>query len=291
MSSPIGFYTDNKNRVRPISRRRRLKGAIRSQKYEPELSPTQSLDVFLKSPEAQAYAEKQAAKAERYKTLASKAKVEANQTHEKAQQMADVIPFGQPILTGHHSEKSDRSFRARIDKTYEKSFELSAKAEYYKKKAENTENPYAISSDDPEVVIKLKQKIEVLEKQREIVKGKTNEDIWKERGSPQSLQGWDFKRVELESLSRKVSDAKKRIQDVERTKSIPARNETIKGVNLVVDQQDNRVKLFFPSIPSEETRKKLKSYGFHWSPQNKAWQRQTSNAAVYYAEEVLKDLG
>ena len=240
---------------------------------------------------SESYAEKQARKAEYFRELAGRVRREATTTHARAESMADVIPFGQPILVGHHSERSDRNFRNRIDKTFRKSFELSDKAEHYEKRAENIENPYAISSDDPEAVKKLKEKVEKLEKFREVIRGKTNEEIWKDRGSPQSLAGWDFKRMHLESIGRRLRDAKKRIDEVQKTQSIPASAQVINGITIAIDQSDNRVKLSFPSIPPPEVRTKLKSYGFHWSPMNRTWQRQISNAAIYYAEEVAKGSG
>jgi hypothetical protein len=50
--------------------------------------------------------------------------------------MASIIPFGQPILGGHHSEKRDRNYRDKIHNTYGKAFELQDKVGYYKDKAE-----------------------------------------------------------------------------------------------------------------------------------------------------------
>ena len=275
----IGFYT--KEYTAPSGEKVEI--------VHPITSPNPPTETLTQTEAGKAYVEKQAEKAERYRELAVKAKVESTETHARAEQMADVIPFGQPILVGHHSEQADRNFRERIDKTYQKSFELDKKADYYEKKAENAENPYAIRSDDPDATIKLKQKIGILEKEKEDLNAKSNEQVWKEHGSVESLKTWDLKKMERESLNRRISDSKKRIDEVQKTQAIPARSETINGTRLVVDKEDNRVKLFFPSIPSQETRSKLKSNGFHFSPQTKAWQRQTSNQSIYLAEEIAKE--
>jgi len=49
----------------------------------------------------------------------------------QAQQMASVIPLGQPILVGHHSESRDRNYRGKIDNTFTKSVVAGNKAEYF----------------------------------------------------------------------------------------------------------------------------------------------------------------
>lgn len=51
--------------------------------------------------------------------------------------MASIIPFGQPILVGHHSEQRDRNYRDRIHNTFGKAFAEQDKAAYYHSKAEN----------------------------------------------------------------------------------------------------------------------------------------------------------
>lgn len=68
---------------------------------------------------------------------AEKATKESEQTYERAKNMAGAIPFGQPILIGHHSEQRDRNYRDKIYNTFGKSFKLQEKAEYYKDKAES----------------------------------------------------------------------------------------------------------------------------------------------------------
>ena len=73
--------------------------------------------------------------------------------------MSRVIPFGQPILVGHHSEKSDRAYRGRITNKFQKSFEESEKAKKLKGRAFAAENNTSISSDNPNAVELLKEKL------------------------------------------------------------------------------------------------------------------------------------
>ncbi|MEC5144926.1 DUF3560 domain-containing protein [Chitinophaga sp. 212800010-3] len=93
----------------------------------------------------------------------AKLQKESDRLHNQAKKMASVIPMGQPILVGHHSEKKDRNYREKIHDTYGKAFAASNKAEYYENKAATIEANDAISSDDPQALPKLKDKIASLE--------------------------------------------------------------------------------------------------------------------------------
>ena len=116
------------------------------------------------------YEEKKQERIDRLRDRATAARKESGELFSRARELGSVIPFGQPILVGHHSEKADRNYRARIDRTYERSFEASDKAEHYERKAEAAASNRAISSDDPEAVQKLKAKIEKLEKLQSAMK-------------------------------------------------------------------------------------------------------------------------
>lgn len=50
------------------------------------------------------------------------------------------------------------------------------------------------------------------------------------------------------------------------------------------DTDEDRVKIIFDNIPDEKTREWLKKNGFRWSPRNKAWQRQITEAARHAVE-------
>ena len=75
-------------------------------------------------------------RAERFEARAEKAEKQATALYEQAHKMADEIPFGQPILAGHHSEKRDRNYRDRIHNKFGKAFEENDKAKHYAAKAE-----------------------------------------------------------------------------------------------------------------------------------------------------------
>lgn len=110
------------------------------------------------------------AKKERYEELAQKNHINAELEFKEVQKMADIIPFSQPVQVGHHSEKTDRNYRKKIDGKFRKSLDTEEKANHYDNKVQGMENNYAIRQDDPEAVKKLKEKLIKVEKSIEDVK-------------------------------------------------------------------------------------------------------------------------
>lgn len=217
------------------------------------------------------YRAKQERKLERYTELAQKSKEESKVIYEHGRSIADAIPFGQPILVGHHSEKRHRRDIERIQNSMNKSIELENKADQYTQRAENIENPRGISSDDPEATQKLKQKLEDMLKERDEIKSREH-------------KGW-----ELSNLSGNMRRVKQRIQELESLEKIEEVEKTKNGITLTVDKIENRVKLQFPAKPNQETIDKLKSRGFKWSPYNKVWQRMISGYAIELARGIQEE--
>lgn len=60
---------------------------------------------------------------------AEKASQKSDEHYQKSKKIADMIPFGQPILVGHHSEKRHRSDQKKIHGNMDKSVSYAAKAE------------------------------------------------------------------------------------------------------------------------------------------------------------------
>ncbi len=116
------------------------------------------------------YQERKQARINRYRELAEKNHAAASAKHQESRDMMSVIPMGQPILIGHHSEARDRRYRERAFNKIGQAVELENKANYYEQKAIAAENNTAISSDDPEAIKLLKEKLEKLEKLQEIMK-------------------------------------------------------------------------------------------------------------------------
>lgn len=230
------------------------------------------------------YEERREAKRERYQELAIKKKKEANEIFEHAKEMADVIPFGQPILVGHHSEKSDRSYRNRIDNKFRKSFEVAAVADHYTDKVKSMDNNNAISQDDPEAVQKIKQKISQLEEEQKKWRAvKVN----KNAESCFDLDSQNWKSVQLNSISSEIRRLKKRLEKLSLLDQVKEIKEEKNGISFEVNKSENRVMIFFPGKPSEEVRKDLKGHGFRWSYTNMAWQAFISDYAIATARRIL----
>lgn len=114
------------------------------------------------------YAERQEQKKELYQERLEQAEQRSQAHYENQSKIASAIPMGQPILTGHHSEKRHRNDLKKIDNEMRKSIQESEKADYYRNKIDNIDNGKAISSDDPQAIEKLQARIEELEKAKEL---------------------------------------------------------------------------------------------------------------------------
>jgi hypothetical protein len=84
--------------------------------------------------------EKAEARAERMENRADKADAESTSRYEAAKEIGSYIPFGQPILVGHHSEGRHRAAIKKIDNNMRKSVEASEKASYYRDRLANAQH-------------------------------------------------------------------------------------------------------------------------------------------------------
>jgi hypothetical protein len=84
-------------------------------------------------------AERAEARAERYEERSERAGAQAMADYGRARQMADAIPFGQPILSDHYSAGRDRNYRARMGRTYDRAFAGMDQAEELARRAESAE--------------------------------------------------------------------------------------------------------------------------------------------------------
>ena len=71
----------------------------------------------------QDYEERKERKINAFNNKAIKAEVIAKQESKSAREMGSVIPFGLPILIGHHSEGRHRRLLKRIDAAYHRGSE------------------------------------------------------------------------------------------------------------------------------------------------------------------------
>lgn len=261
--------------------------------------------------------EKKTRKLESYERLRNKHIKLSESNYERHRQMLEVIPFGQPILIGHHSEKKHRSLLRRSDNAMRQSIQHTKAAEHYDQKLDNLENNNAIRSDDPDAITKLKRKLDYLERVQvrnkainKIVKAKKptykqkidqlvellncSNDEADKYFLPDFCGRIGIPGYELTNNGAEIRRCKKRIKELEARleKAVECEcEETDHDVcTLVINRVIERVQLKFPGKPDETTRSLLKSKGFKWSPSEGAWQRQLNYNSQCIAEEIIKQL-
>lgn len=253
---------------------------------------------------------RQAARKERYELAAERASAKAAAAYKRADmsEAATGIPFGQPVLVGHHSEGRHRAAIKRADNAMRMSVEESKKAAHYAGKAHSVGNS-GISSDDPSAIDQLREKLVKLEARQEMMQ-QANQLVRKKDiaglvalGFSQSsaercvtVPVWGtklcaFEPYQLSNNGATIRATKQRIEHLERE----ATRETVVvetniGLKAIQNTEANRVQLIFPDKPDEATRSLLKSQGFRWSPTEGAWQRLLNNAGVYAARYVIQKL-
>lgn len=228
------------------------------------------------------YEQKVEAKRERYAELATKRQAQSDDAYKTARQIGDMIPFGQPILVGHHSERGHRNAISKIDTNMRKSIDLQDKANYYAEKAQNY-GKSGISSDDPAVVIKLKEKLTKAQEEHNAYK-KHNIDARKtgEAKLPSYV---------LSNSNGRIRAIKKRIEGLERKENREAL-PTVNGDGWTFKEyrDENRLMFIFDGKPDESTRSLLKKRAYKWSPSRNAWTRKTTPNAMFATRQLFKEL-
>jgi hypothetical protein len=224
----------------------------------------------------------------------------------RASSMGAIIPLGQPILIGHHSERRDRRFRERIARTYERAFEADRMAEKLQQRAAAV-GTAGISSDDPEAVVKLCEKLDRLETRQELMLA-VNREIRRGGADVQSrliALGLDaitaeravmpdfagrvgFPSYATQNNRAEIRRIKARIEELRAAATKPQREPVDgQGWRIEEDREENRVAISFDAIPSGEVRTRLKSVGFRWSPRRRAWVRKLNDRAWYEARMAM----
>lgn len=259
------------------------------------------------------YEEKLAARKQRLLDSAERANEASNQRYEIAKNMADGIPFGQPILLGHHSEKRDRNYRARITSNMNKSVELQRKANYYEQRAASV-GKGGISSDDPEAIAKLERRIDGLKSAHERMK-KVNAIIRKHKNdeaaaleailalellteaqakeilAPGIVSGKPgFASYALTNNNANIRRLEKRLAELKKAAEREEVTKEYDGFIYKECPEENRVMFIFDGKPSADIRDILKGNAFKWSPSRGAWVRHLNNAGLHAAKSVKSSL-
>lgn len=255
------------------------------------------------------YDRKQAERAERFRERAAGARDESNRQYQRSGDAVSGIPFGQPILVGHHSEGKHRAALRRSDTAMRKSIEADKKADHYERRAASAESNNAISSDDSNAIVKLKEKLRAAEQEQEAMKA-INKIVRKKKLSDQekvdqivSATGWPeklakkilepdfagrvgFPSYRLQNNNANIRRMKERVAHLERQAQDETKEIEFDGGKIVDNVEDNRVQIFHDEKPSEEVREKLKRGGFRWARSVGAWQRKRSKQAMWAAQNI-----
>lgn len=118
------------------------------------------------------YRERREARAARREQWADSRETKAGASFATAHAISEHIPFGQPILVGHHSEGRHRRDLARIDNNIRNGFEHQKMAAHHEQAAEEIRYQLdrSIYSDDLDAVEKMEARLAVLEAERDAVK-------------------------------------------------------------------------------------------------------------------------
>jgi Domain of unknown function (DUF3560)/Large polyvalent protein associated domain 29 len=237
--------------------------------------------------------------------------------YKRSHSMTSCIPFGQPILVGHHSEGRDRRYRAKAWNLMGKSVSHTDTANYYEDKLQAIETNTAISSDDPDAIAKLKRKIAGAESNQKRMKEANKiikstklsvqeKVLWLQQNNHEpSLLGGDFMgrigyaEYQLSNNNANIRSMKLRLVELERQLQRAEAADTEEtdypelGLKVVQNNLENRVQIIFPGKPSEAVRSILKGSGFKWAPSQGAWQRKQggmSGSGLYWALQQLRKL-
>lgn len=239
------------------------------------------------------YEQKQEARRERILARADRLRAEGQARYKSGMDRLKAIPFGQPILVGHYSEKRDRNYRRKAIGSVDKGFELMKAADDAERRAEAV-GTGGISSDDPEAVQKLSAELASLQERQERMKAEN--EAWRKAGNKAGRQPdgtWVDKpyTFEITNNGANIRRIEARIEQLKRNAGRETKTEEFQGVcKIVQNAEANRVQLIFPGKPSAEVRAKLKRSGFRWSPMEGAWQRHLNNAGIWAAQQVVKEI-
>lgn len=215
---------------------------------------------------------------------ADKAQAKAEAAFNAAHRIGDAIPFGQPILVGHHSERHHRRDLERIDSNMRKGIERSNMAENHTSKAGGIESALdrSIFSDDSNAIEALAERIKQNEAKREQMKI-VNKLYRKGDAAALAELGINLESLreklakagpywgsaphlpyELSNLSGRITADRKRLEFVKVRQERAAKAEASTNGVTIEQCQMGYVRVTFAEKPAREILDALRGAGFHW---------------------------
>lgn len=233
------------------------------------------------------------AKIDRRREWAGKADSRSAAAAQKASAIADRIPFGQPILVGHHSERHARRDAERIRYGFDRACEAATLAEHHRQRAEGLERALdrSIFSDDVDAVAQLEARIAErtarLERMKAINKafraaegenaaakltalvraGRATEDEAGDAVKLFSLCPWEkapFPPYSINNLRADITRNQKRLEEVKaRQQRTEAADSSPNGVT-VDDLGNGYARVTFAEKPARDVLDALRAAGYRW---------------------------
>jgi len=226
------------------------------------------------------YRERREAKVDRLRDWAVKRDAKASQASQRVHAIADNIPFGQPILVGHHSEAHARRDQERIQNGMRVAVDNANKADQFESRADNIERALETSvySDDVDAIERLQTRITANEAKRD--KMKQVNALYRKRDAAgllalgvhlETLQAklaaagpyWGdqpFMPFELTNLGASIRKDKQRLEEI---KVRSNRLEKAAAVGVLVEGTEY-VRVTFPKKPEREIIDAMKASNFYW---------------------------
>lgn len=219
-------------------------------------------------------------KVERREEWAAKAAARSSAAFGAAHAISDRIPFGQPILVGHHSEGRARRDAAKIHRGMDRAVEESKLAAHHESKGAGLARQLdrTIFDDDPDAIARLEARIALREASAE--KSTAINKAWR-KGGREALRGLTGDRLGdqiahtmtqcpwLKSPCSTVGDRAAIRADKERIATIRARQERAAAATSahagVLIEGAEYVRITFPEKPSREVLGELRAAAFRWS--------------------------
>lgn len=255
------------------------------------------------------YGERVDARRDRLENAAERAQADSDGAANAAHAATAGIPFGQPILVGHHSEGRHRRAVERSHANTRKAIDRSNDAARLRGRAASVGRA-GVSSDDPEAVTKLRAKLEGLEASRAMMKrgnaawraARKNPAVLDDDGkfgdlparTREMLRGWtppySFVKAPfgLTNIGASVRSVKARIAALEEA-AAEAPREAVTGADapafaedreagenpwrVFEDREANRVCLEFGRRISRDRCRDMRTWGLRWNPTLGAWTR------------------
>jgi hypothetical protein len=241
----------------------------------------------------------------------------------RADSIAKNIPFGQPILVGHHSERHARADQKRIHGAMDKGCAEASLARHHRARADGLEHQLATSifSDDADALDQLAEKIAAGERRRERMKeinaafrkapgadkaaklaalvaaGTITEDEGLGIARTFAIAHWEkapFPSYALTNLGANIRRMEERVEEIKRRQQRAAEADAAGGV-VVVDLGATEggaayVRVTFADKPDRSILDELRAAGFRWGGGSWVGLREKLPASVQAETETAAPL-